>query len=1582
MAIIKTTDNEVQLFTGVDPYRYDVDNRPLRNLILNDIAINAQLENTATEVTNARTDNTVSPAVVYASLDSRLESMTESNVNNASVSFALFEALAESNRLFYSSGFLTEPTTRSVAEVSSLGYSGDDWGLLAGTFWQGDDSAYANQMYMNAEYDGLSLPINVMANGWIIKLINLQVNGATAYGDSVAIKLNAPPSSGGRQDLTFLEVWSQEVDASAPVFWLYGGAQFLNAEVAPVLGVNYTDDSLDPRVSYTVTRLPNGNWLQIRHRVRIVNDIDPVDDATGFGGSNANIVLGRGAAATPAVGYSYTNMLADKGDSGLWRSGAGDSQSKTDLETYDGYTYAIPIAMVHRRNTGQFNLNNQNGTKKLDNSGGSITEGTPSTVISGRPDNLHYDEIAAGDFIDMRHWVDFYGVDFERLRERTLTEVLRGTSRLQWEQLAYATTLDVWGNRLLTNDTIFNSGVYNPISNPDLGSNTNYVIDKSVGAAAYSEPDGIRRVFAAALPEQTLELWIDPFGSPASAYSVSHPTFVSVSSNVNERTVTINVSALEASTGTTIPSDVPVWYWSLDYSAITVTVGGTSASRTFTFDTTGHSAPEKVLANIKIQFPDQAGLLKLPTNVARQDYYDALTTSTKTSFSTKPFAADQALYPVQIIEGADGNIWVSEYNGQRFSWWAESPEGLTKVGELDAASSPTNFVGVWATEGFNALTGIAVQGTPLTGAGAVWVADNSNRRVRKYTYNTGTSKWSLALTIGSFTESATSRQFGTSTVGGPYNLAITSDGATLYCSDPANHVVWKFTTATPTVATIIAGVFGAAGNSNTTGALKLNQPHGVSLDPSDAHLWIADTENDRVIKVNSSSGALIVGANNGETSTGTVPKNVSNCDTVLIIGNPVASPSTVKYVVRGNDGNNDTYYPSLVTKSERVYILDNNFNVVKVSTPSWYRSYDIAVDDPVTPTYVFVGRSLSSTSLGTVTERWGVEVLSYSTLTKVAETDTSTSNTVGIVGSLQWVSGNYAIPTPPSGYTVALTGALFVFGNASYTTGLKNPYRLYLINKTVDGTKELRIADNYNASHAVVNGADSDSTWIISQFTKVVSLSAIPTFWQVCSYYNGVTSTSKAWKWTWVAGSVRWERTAQASPAITMAGVLVWGADQDSAGNLYVGDILGNYVYRYKKNGAAMDAPGAVGNNPGTFGTGVAGPAINQIAAPRSINIANDDSQMVIVCNKRSSFFAAAASEINRLLFLTTTTAKWESGAETPYLTDTINNGNILVTVSKPRCVIRLNDNVFITSWDTHLVHKLTASVTGDLKTLQAVGTFGVLNEAKLDHGGVNNPASVVVLGTTSNTERLVISDFSSSRLLRVYTKMAGVSRSSGNIYNMVPLVSNERLRVWYETGSYQGVGSSLFGLSAEPIWNTQIVVAPSSMLVTSLGRSPVDGTEFSDFGGCIDKLPLGGKADGYSAGASEFIATDIDIAGNIVETGTILDLPLTTKRDTSSPQSPLMYVRTDLTSLALTSRGYTAQMETLPSTYSSFRADIAKAPARVCAISFLIKRAGKLYLAIVTEPVSDGAQSNKVGTDYRYTAVDLFEVPGRLLVK
>ena len=182
-------------------------------------------------------------------------------------------------------------------------------------------------------------------NGWIIPVVGSQV---TAEGDMTnVVKLYPPPASDSRIDFIFLEAWQTRVDPnpsilnkpSASTIWKFGNTLYG--------GTNLTDDIEDPTIGHETT-----GRIQTQYRIRVFG--------SGVGGGSSvaldvypdglddSLVLGQGAATLPVAGYQYTNMRAELGDSSLWR--AGDGNPNNGMGTVDGYTYAIPICAIFRRN--------------------------------------------------------------------------------------------------------------------------------------------------------------------------------------------------------------------------------------------------------------------------------------------------------------------------------------------------------------------------------------------------------------------------------------------------------------------------------------------------------------------------------------------------------------------------------------------------------------------------------------------------------------------------------------------------------------------------------------------------------------------------------------------------------------------------------------------------------------------------------------------------------------------------------------------------------------------------------------------------------------------------------------------------------------------------------------------------------------------------------------------------------------------------------------------------------------------------------------------------------------------------------
>lgn len=203
-------------------------------------------------------------------------------------------------------------------------------------------------------------------NGWIVPVVGTDIT-RTDRAISNIVKLYPPPATDTRTDYVFLEVWQARVDAnpsivnkpSASTLWAYGNVKYG--------GTNLTDDLEDPAIGFSTT-----GRVQIQYRIRVFGQGEGLGASVNLtvypDGLGDPSILGQGAATVPVGGLQFTNMRETLGDPSLWRAGDGDSTN--GLGTVDGYTYAIPICAVFRRNilsylaVQQPGLPNQNGSKE------------------------------------------------------------------------------------------------------------------------------------------------------------------------------------------------------------------------------------------------------------------------------------------------------------------------------------------------------------------------------------------------------------------------------------------------------------------------------------------------------------------------------------------------------------------------------------------------------------------------------------------------------------------------------------------------------------------------------------------------------------------------------------------------------------------------------------------------------------------------------------------------------------------------------------------------------------------------------------------------------------------------------------------------------------------------------------------------------------------------------------------------------------------------------------------------------------------------------------------------------------------
>ena len=95
-------------------------------------------------------------------------------------------------------------------------------------------------------------------------------------------------------------------------------------------------------------------------------------------------------------------------------------------------------------------------------------------------------------------------------------------------------------------------------------------------------------------------------------------------------------------------------------------------------------------------------------------------------------------------------------------------------------------------------------------------------------------------------------------IGAPYDLAVAAD-ETIYFAVPNNHVVYRLSPAgNLSVVAGTIGSYGFSGDGHVATSAQLNSPQGVALDEANQLLYIADTGNNRVRRVDLSTPSGLI----------------------------------------------------------------------------------------------------------------------------------------------------------------------------------------------------------------------------------------------------------------------------------------------------------------------------------------------------------------------------------------------------------------------------------------------------------------------------------------------------------------------------------------------------------------------------------------------------------------------------------------------------------------------------------------------------------------------------------------------------
>ena len=219
-----------------------------------------------------------------------------------------------------------------------------------------------------------------------------------------------------------------------------------------------------------------------------------------------------------------------------------------------------------------------------------------------------------------------------------------------------------------------------------------------------------------------------------------------------------------------------------------------------------------------------------------------------------PATSAQLTYPSGVAVDAAGNLYIADSNNN-------------VIRRVDAASGTITTVAGVGTQGYSGDTGLATSaqlhyptGVAVDAGGNLYIADLNNAVIRRVDASSGTI--TTAAGTGTPGYSGDSGPATSAELSYPHDVTVDAAG-NLYIADTNNLVIRRVDASSGTITTVAGNhTYGYSGDGQSATAAQLTVPYGVAVDPG-GNLYIADTNNNVIRRVDASSGTITTAAGNG-----------------------------------------------------------------------------------------------------------------------------------------------------------------------------------------------------------------------------------------------------------------------------------------------------------------------------------------------------------------------------------------------------------------------------------------------------------------------------------------------------------------------------------------------------------------------------------------------------------------------------------------------------------------------------------------------------------------------------------------------